>query len=212
VVQCYKGAPGALSLIVELAMRELVQFIYANKDGALLLVSFMAVGVSLLTAIVAPIVQMRIARFSAATTTLVATRIKWIESMQSDMASLTTLVDRTAYLRKRLNELYDLKHQNGLTAEQTIELDQMRKEFDEKLFQQNTLATLVGIKLDIPGKEREEFFRAINELARLAESEDDYVSALRKMQFVAQDVIKREWAWVERQVGSRRMSSKIILN
>jgi hypothetical protein len=58
-----------------------LQLIHDHKDELLVLVSLGAVCVSLLTALLAPAVQMRIARLNASTNILTANRVKWIESI-----------------------------------------------------------------------------------------------------------------------------------
>src|SRR4051794_38995551 len=121
--------------------------LHDHKDELLVLISLGAVAVSLLTALLAPLMQMRIARLSAHTTTLLATRVRWIETVQSDIANLVALIKRTAFLQKSIDEIN--AKLPTLSDSQQEDFNRMHREYEEKTFQRNMLSTLLGIKLDI---------------------------------------------------------------
>lgn len=183
----------------------ILQTIRERKDEALILVSLAAVTVSLLTAIIGPVVQMRIARLSLAANILTANRVKWIESIQSDIATYMALVERTEFLDKSMTELSArvLKPND----KQSEEFNRLHREYEAQTFERNKTGNLIGLRLDVSEDVRREFITSVNEYATrvtgMRTGSEAQVAALAKLQRVVQAVVKEEWSRIERQVGRR---------
>jgi hypothetical protein len=182
---------------------QLFQLLHEHKDELLVLVSLFAVCVSLITATVAPIIQMKIARLGVSTTVLIANRVKWIETMQSDIATYTALVERAEFLHKSMIEI-KAKYPN-LDDEQREEFDRMFKEYEERTLERNKLGNLIAIRLDVSPEKRQMLFKAIDTFATntsgISTGSAEQLDAIGTVQQVTRDVLSQEWAWVERQVG-----------
>jgi len=184
----------------------ILQVIHDHKDECLVLVSLSAVLVSLLTAVLAPLVQLRIARLNASTTTLTTNRIKWIEAMQTDIATYTALLERTEFLQKSMQVIHE-KYPK-LNPTQQEDFNRMHREYDEKTYQRNALGNLIGIRFDISSEKRRLLFGAISELAHatpgVATDAAAAGAAMGKIQQIARDLLEEEWSRVERDVGRIR--------
>src|SRR4051812_23983366 len=86
-------------------LQDVLQTVHDHKDEMLVLLTFGSVCVALLTALLAPAVQMHIARLNASTSILTASRVKWIETMQADIADLIATIERAEFLNKSMAEI-----------------------------------------------------------------------------------------------------------
>jgi hypothetical protein len=184
-------------------LAQLFQLLHDHKDELLVLVSLFAVCVSLVTATVAPIVQMKIARLSASTSVLIANRVKWIETMQSDIATYTAVVERAEFLHKTMAEI-KVKVPK-LNDEQSAGFNRMFQEYEERTLERNKLGNLIGIRLDVSAEKRRMLFEAIDDFAKhtsgLLTGSPEQLAAITRVQQITRDVLSQEWAWVEQQVG-----------
>lgn len=183
--------------------------LHNHKDELLVLVSLGAVSVSLLATVIGPAIQMRIARLNAMTTILVSGRVKWIESMQSNVAALAALIERAEFLSKSMQVIQNKYPQ--LTEKQSEEFARMLKELEEKTFERNRLSTLIGLSLDVSPEKRDLLFRSIENFAKtvpgVSTNSPELVVALAEVQRITRQIIDEEWSWVERRVGDRRGGS-----
>jgi hypothetical protein len=182
-----------------------LQTIKDHKDEALILVSLAAVTVSLLTAIVGPAVQMRIARITLATNILTANRVKWIESIQSDIATYIALVERTEFLDKSMTGLS--ARFPKMNDKQSEEFNRLHKEYEDKTFDRNKTGNLIGLRLDLSEEIRRQFIASVNDYATkvsgMRTGSEDQIFALAKLQNVVQAVLNEEWSRIEQQAGRR---------
>ena len=145
-------------------LKDVLQALHDHKDELLVLVSVMALCVSFLTALIGPIVQLRIARFNATTNVLMANRVKWIEALQADIATYAALLERTEFLTKSMDALK--KAFPKLDDKQSEEFDRMFREYEEKTFERNKLGISIGIKLDVSNEKRQKLFDSIGNFAK----------------------------------------------
>jgi energy-converting hydrogenase Eha subunit G len=183
----------------------ILQTIRERKDEALVLVSLAAVAVSLLTAVIGPAVQMRIARLNVATNILTANRVKWIEAIQSDIATYVALVERTEFLDKSMKELREKFPK--MNNKQGDEFNRLHREYEEKTFERNKLGNLIDLRLDVPEEVRRDFIISVNQYAAnvrgMSTGSPAQIAALTKLQRNVQAVLNEEWSRVERQAGRR---------
>ena len=187
-------------------MEASLKLLHDHKDELLVLVSLAAVCVSLLTTIVGPTVQYRIACRNILANVLIANRISWIEALQNDIATYTALVERTEFLKKSMD---DIKAKfPTLDTQQAEEFNRMFKEYEKKTFERNKLGNLIGIKLDVSSKKRHELFEAVEAFAKLtpgiSTGDPAQVDALAHVQKIARDVLDEEWSRIEHKIGSER--------
>jgi uncharacterized protein with gpF-like domain len=184
-------------------LAQFLQLLHDHKDELLVLVSLFAVCVSLVTATIAPIIQMKIARLSASTSVLIANRVKWIETMQSDIATYTAVMERAEFLHKTMAEL-KVKFPK-LNDKQSEEFNKMFQEYEERTLERNKLGNLIGIRLDVSTEKRQMLFEAIDNFAKhtggLQTGSPEQLVAINRVQQITRDVLSQEWAWVERQIG-----------
>jgi hypothetical protein len=182
---------------------QFLQLLHDHKDELLVLVSLSAVCVSLVTAIIAPIIQMKIARLGASTNVLIANRVKWIETMQSDIATYAAVVERAEFLHKTMAQLRE-KFPN-LNEKQSAEFNRMFNEYEERTLERNKLGNLIGIRLDVSTDKRRMLFEAIDSFAThtsgLLTGSPEQLDAINRVQQITRDVLSQEWVWVERQIG-----------
>jgi hypothetical protein len=177
--------------------------LHDHKDEILALTSLFAVSVSLLATIIGPAIQMRVARLNAKTTILVSDRVKWIDSVQSNIATLAALVERTEFLTKSMSAI-QAKYPT-LTEKQGEEYARMLKEQEEKTFERNRMSALLGLSLDITPEKRNALFRAIERYAAAVPGISTYspeaLVALSEVQRITSEILQEQRTWVQRQLG-----------
>lgn len=174
-----------------------------HKEELLVLTSLAAVTVSLLTTIIGPAVQMRIARLNARTTILLSDRVKWMDSIQSNIATLVALIQRAEFLSTSMRAM-QAKYP-AMTEKQSDDFARMHKEYDEKTFERNRVAALLGLTLDIYPERRNALSQAIDKYRSTASgtstSSHELFRALDELQLITRDILQEERTWVEQQVG-----------
>jgi hypothetical protein len=181
----------------------ILETLRAHKDELLVLTSLCAVAVSLVSTFFGPAIQMRVARLNARTATLVTARIKWIETIQADIANLMALTEQAEFLRKSMDEIH--KKYPTLSPPQQDEFNRMHQAHEEKTLQRNTLANLISIKLDVSQQLRARLFTAINTFAlqtpgmTTANAKTDAV--MLEIHSITQELLRSEWSRVERELG-----------
>lgn len=146
---------------------------------------------------------MRVARLNAKTTILVSDRVKWIDSVQSNIATLAALVERTEFLAKSMS-IIQAKYPT-MTDKQSEEFARMLKEHEEKTFERNRMAALLGLSLDISPEKRHTLFRAIERYAAavpgISTNSGELLVALNEVQRITSEILEQERAWVRQQVS-----------
>jgi hypothetical protein len=180
----------------------LLSLLHDHKDELLVFTSLAAVCVSLSATLIGPIIQMRVARLNTRTSVLISGRVKWIESVQSNIASLVALIERAEFLDKSMKEIRQKYPQ--FTDEQSEEFARMLKEHEERTFERNKISALIGLLLDVPTEKRDKLFRAITAYAHavpgMSTDSPELVAALDEVQYLTREVLKEEWTWVRREV------------
>ena len=183
--------------------------IHDHKDELLVVTSLAAVSVSLIATVFGPLTQMRIARLNARATILVSGRVKLIESIQSNIASLAALIERAEFLAKSMTAIQ--KSHPQMSEKQSAEFARMLKEQEEKTFERNRVSALLGLSLDVAPETRHALFRAIEDYAKavpgVSTASNDHVVALEKVQKVTREILKEEWSWVQQQVSGKKLVS-----
>jgi hypothetical protein len=187
-------------------MEAFLKLLHDHKDELLVLVSLTAVCVSFLAAIVGPAVQWRIACLNVSANVLSANRIRWIEALQSDIATYTVLVERTEFLTKSMDDLKATF--SPLNQQQSDEFNRMFKEYEEKTLERNKLGNLIGIKLNVSSEKRHSLFEALEAFARLTPGirtgDPTQVDALANVQKITRDILDEEWSRIEHKIGRGR--------
>jgi hypothetical protein len=182
-----------------------LQSVQDHKDALLVLTSFAAVCVSLVTALLAPLVQMRVARLNISATTLVADRVKWIEAMQADIALLLAVTERAEFLDKTLRALRATHPM--MSEEQTTEFSRMHQEYEQKTLERNRLNNLVGIKLDVPPEKRDRLFGAISQYIAgtrgIITDANVQTRTMFEVQNALHDIFDYERTRIQTQIGQR---------
>jgi hypothetical protein len=95
-----------------------------------------------------------------------------------------------------------------MSDKQGEEFNRMFKEYEEKTFERNKLANLIGIALNVSVDKRRRLFDAIDTFGRhttgIQTGTSSQLDALAQVQHITQDVLNEEWSLVERQIGRRR--------